>query len=103
MTLDGTLIGENYIVNVYNGDTIYKQIYMIADTLKFELERVDDYNNTYTLAFVFGYYGKLTLDAGEGINTNITASGRKVTISTFADTTITYTLANPRINSTIII
>ena len=94
------------MVNVYKGDEIYKQMYVTTATYTFELEFVSDYSNTYRLAFVFGYYGNLTFDAKNattGVNTNITTATRSATINSLVDTTIKFTLANPRINSTIII
>ena len=106
VTLNCALSGEGYMVNVYKGDEIYKQMYVTTATYTFELEFVSNYSNTYRLAFVFGYYGNLTFDAKDettGVNTNITTANRSATITSFADTTIAFTLANPRINSTIII
>ncbi len=106
VTLNCELSGEGYMVNVYKGDEIYKQMYVTTATYTFELEFVSDYSNTYRLAFVFGYYGNLTFDAKDattGVNTNITTATRSATINSLVDTTIKFTLANPRINSTIII
>ena len=106
VTLNCELSGEGYMVNVYKGDEIYKQMYVTTATYTFELEFVSNYSNTYRLAFVFGYYGNLTFDAKNattGINTNITTATRSATINSLVDTTIKFTLANPRINSTIII
>ena len=106
VTLNCALSGEGYMVNVYKGDEIYKQMYVTTATYTFELEFVSNYSNTYRLAFVFGYYGNLTFDAKNattGVNTNITTATRSATINSLVDTTIKFTLANPRINSTIII
>ena len=106
VTLNCELSGEGYMVNVSKGDEIYKQMYVTTATYTFELEFVSNYSNTYRLAFVFGYYGNLTFDAKNattGVNTNITTATRSATINSLVDTTIKFTLANPRINSTIII
>ena len=103
ITLNGTLYGENYMIYVYKGDAICKQVYVDKPQYTFELDWVSGYNKDYKLAFVFGCYGNLTFATGSSVNTNITTSNRVATISTFADTTLSFTLANPRINSTIII
>ena len=106
VTLNNMTSCEGYMIYVYKGDIIYKQVYVTTATYSFDLEWVSDYNNTYRLAFVFGYYGNLTFDAKDatnGINTNITTANRSATITSFVNTTIKFTLANPRINSTIII
>ena len=106
VTLNCALSGEGYMINVYKGDEIYKQMYVTTATYAFKLEFVSNYSNTYRLAFVFGYYGNLTFDAKNattGVNTNITTATRSATINSLVDTTIKFALANPRINSTIII
>lgn len=106
IALNGTLSGEGYMIYVYKGDAICKQVYITKGSDSFDLDWVDTYDNTYRLAFVFGNYGMLTFsdtNTTTGVNTNITTSGRNATITSFADTTITFTLANPRINSTIIV
>ena len=106
VTLNNTVSCEGYMIYVYKGDTICKQIYVTTATYSFKLEWISNYSNTYRLAFVFGYYGNLTFTAKDtvnSINTNITTANRSATITSFVDTTIKFALVNPRINSTIII
>jgi len=99
-----SLTGEKYMAYVYSGDSIIAQIWLSSGEQTLELQGIDNYDdsNKYKICFVFGYYGNI--DFTELTNaTQTTVGGRSVTINTSSDATITYTIANPRINSTVIV
>jgi len=91
---------QQYMIYIYSGDTVVVQISPTKQTETITLAPVTDYITTpYKVCFVFGYFGNITFDS----LTNATSSGRNVTITTFANTTINYTIATPQINSSIMI
>ena len=89
---------QQYMIYIYKGDNIYLQFASTKATETLTLAPVEDYATTpYKVCFVFGYFGNITFES----LTNATASGRNVTLTTFADASITYTIATPNINSSI--
>ncbi len=91
---------QQYMIYIYKGDNIYLQFAPTKATETLTLAPVEDYATTpYKVCFVFGYFGNITFES----LTNATASGRNVTLTTFADASITYTIATPNINSSIMI
>ena len=91
---------QQYMIYIYKGDNIYMQFAPTKATETLTLAPVEDYATTpYKVCFVFGYLGNITFES----LTNATASGRNVTLTTFADASITYTIATPNINSSIMI
>ena len=91
---------QQYMIYIYKGGNIYMQFTPTKSTKTITLAYVDDYSATpYKVCFVFGYFGNITFES----LTNGAASGRNVTLTTFADSSITYTIATPNINSSIMI
>ena len=91
---------QQYMIYIYKGDNIYMQFTPTKATETITLAFVDDYSATpYKVCFVFGYFGNITFES----LTNGTASGRNVTLTTFADATISYKIATPNINSSIMV
>ncbi len=91
----------NYMMYIYKNDSIVCQVVPTSATYQLKILAPDlAAGDTYTVAFVFGYYGQFSATSQSGI----TVSGRKITItSVTADKTINYTLVTPRINSTVVI
>lgn len=91
---------QRYMIYIYSGETLKMQILPTKKTETVILTAVDDYTVTpYKVCFVFGYLGNITFES----LTNATYSGRNTTITTFANAAITYTIATPQINSSIMI
>ena len=92
--------GQQYMIYIYKGDKLYMQFMPTKSQETIQLEYVEDYAATpYKVCFVFGYFGNITFES----LTNGTASGRNVTLTAFADSSITYKIATPSINSSIMI
>jgi len=102
---------QNYMIYVSSGtaDNIIMQIVPTSGEFGTVLPYIkeSEYSSyQYVVHFVFGYYGRITFEtstADSETDDNITVSGRRVTLDTLTETTITYTLATPNINSSLII
>ena len=89
----------NYMIYLYKNDDIVSQIVPTGQQAKFEIYGEDFETGNIEIAFVYGYYGRLTVTSQDGITIN----NRKITITSTTDKTISYTLYTPLINSSILI
>ena len=95
------------MVYILKGDTVVRQLYLGSGQTTIVLPYVEDYaNNQYTILFTLGQKGTVSFT---GL-TNATASARNIRsaiVTNFDYSTrtasLTYTITNSRINSTIII
>ncbi len=90
----------NYMMYIYKNDTLTCQVVPTSATYQLKVLAPElATGDTYTVAFVFGYYGQFSATPTSGVEVN----GRKLKITSITNKTITYTLVTPRINSTVII
>lgn len=91
-------VPPSYMVYVYYNDNLVCQLVPSAQTTTIDICNTAS-TDTYTLLFVFGYYGELSVTAQDGI----TVINRKIVIDDLSDRTINYSIYTPRINSSVII
>ena len=90
----------NYMMYIYKNDTLTCQVVPTGATYQLKVLAPElATGDTYTVVFVFGYYGQFSATPPNGVEVN----GRKLKITSITNKTITYTLVTPRINSTVII
>ena len=86
---------QNYFIYVYQDEKPFAQIAPQNGVLTLILPYSE---KTYSVQFVFGYYVSINFTA----LINASANNRKATLTTFADTTITYLISTPNISGIIV-
>ena len=97
---------QQFMIFILRGDNVVKQIVATKATISLELDNYSNYSsNKYTVAFVFGYYGAFDVPTANNssVQDKITITGRKIVIDSAETMSINYTIATPRINSTVCI